>query len=282
MFTSIPSAKTTAAESAWGIVVRLVSSVWRHHPMIGALAVRDLQSRYAGTFGGMIWTVVHPLAVISVFYVVFAIGFKSQGANSSPFILWFVCGFVPWLFFSETLSTITDSISRHAHLVKKTIFPSEILPLVHLTSGLVAHAIFLLILAGMLGLFNVAFQIDRLLVIYFLFCTCMLVLGLGWLLSAIQVFYRDISQVLPIILNLLFWATPIVWSPDNLPTEYRELLAYNPLYYIIEGYRGMLLYHEAVWPSIWQAAYFWSISIVTFIAGAYVFGRLKPEFADVM
>ena len=105
--------------------------------MILALAVRELQSRYVGTLGGILWTFAHPLAVITVFYFVFAVGFRSQGPNHTPFLLWFVCGLVPWFFFNETLLAATDSITRHAHLIKKTVFPSEVLAIVHVMAGLV-------------------------------------------------------------------------------------------------------------------------------------------------
>lgn len=250
--------------------------------MILALAVRDLQSRYVGTLGGILWTFAHPLAIISIFYFVFAVGFKSQGPERTPFILWFVCGLVPWFFFNETLLAATNALTNHAHLIKKTVFPSEILPVVNVTSGMVPHVIFLLIVAGMLAWFNVPFTPGRLLVVYFLFCTCVLLIGLSWLLSAIQVFYRDVSHALSIVLNLWFWATPIVWSSDKMPEEYRWVLFYNPMYYIIEGYRGLLIFNQTVWPSLEHTAYFGGAVTVTFVAGAYVFGRLKPEFADVM
>ena len=263
-------------------IVELFQVVLRHRPMILALALRDLQSRFAGTLGGVLWTFAHPLAVISIFYFVFAVGFRSQGPNGIPFILWFVCGLVPWFFFNETLLAITDSVTRHAYLVKKTIFPSEVLPFVHLTSGLFPHMIFMLIVVCLLSYLGVPFLVDRFLVLYFLLCTCVLLLGLGWMLSACQVFYRDISHALSIVLNLLFWTTPIVWSPENIPLEYRSLLFYNPVYYIVEGYRGLLIFDMVVWPSLWHTAYFWTVAGLTFITGAYVFSRLKPEFADVM
>ena len=263
-------------------LVHLIRNVLRHHAMIRALALRDMQSRYAGTLGGALWAFTHPLAIVAIFYFVFAVGFKAQGPSNTPFILWFVCGLVPWLFFNDTLLAITDSITRNPHLVKKTVFPTEILPLVHLTSGLIPHAIFMLIVVGMLAFFKVQFLIDRLLLVYFLICICALLLGLGWMLSALQVFYRDISQALSIILNLWFWATPIVWSPELIPIEYRGLLFYNPIYYVVEGYRGLLIFNTAVWPGGLETAYFWSITAMAFFVGAYVFRRLKPEFADVM
>lgn len=263
-------------------LIQLFRNILRHQAMIRAMALRDLQSRYAGTLGGTLWAFAHPLAIVVIFYFVFAFGFKAQGPSGIPFILWFVCGLVPWFFFNDTLLAITESITRNAHLVKRTVFPTEILPLVHLISGLFPHVIFMLIVVGMLAFFKVPFLADRFLVIYFLMCTCVLLIGLGWLLSALQVFYRDISHALTVILNLWFWVTPIVWPPDLIPTAYRGLLFYNPMYYVIEGYRGLLIFNSAVWPGAFETAYFWSVTVMAFFMGAYVFRRLKPEFADVI
>jgi len=261
---------------------QLFRKIVSHRSMIWALSMRDLESRYAGTLGGVVWALVHPLATLIIFYFVFVVGFKAQGPGTTPYILWFFCGLVPWFFFAETLPAMTSTITSNAHLVKKTIFPTEILSLVHLTSGLFPHAIFLLILAGMVILFKVPLSADRFLVIYFWVCSCAFLLGLGWMLSALQVFYRDISQGLGIVINMLFWITPIAWSQDIMPAEYSALFFYNPLCYIIEGYRGLLIYNTVVWPTAEATAYFWSITLLVSILGNYVFQRLKPEFADVM
>jgi ABC-type polysaccharide/polyol phosphate export permease len=263
-------------------IVQLLRNIVSHRAMIWALALRDLESRYAGTLGGVLWAFAHPVAVVVIFYFVFAVGFRAQGPVNTPFILWFVCGLVPWFFFNETLLAITNSITSNAHLVKKTVFPTETLPFVHLVSGLFPHAIFLLILAGLLVFYGIPFRAERFAVIYFLACSCVLLLGLGWLLAALQVFYRDIGQGLAIILNLWFWVTPIVWSPDIMPSEYRSLLIYNPVYYLVEGFRGVLIFGTIVWPSVAATAYFWSVTTLCFLAGSYTFRRLKPEFPDVM
>jgi lipopolysaccharide transport system permease protein/teichoic acid transport system permease protein len=261
-------------------ICQLFRVLYRHQAMILAMVARDLQSRYVGTLGGILWTFAHPLAVIVIFYFVFTVGFRSQGPDRTPFLLWFVCGMIPWFFFNESLMAAATSITSHAHLIKKTIFPSEILPVVSVTAGLVLHSVFLFILAGMLVAFDVQFAAGRLLIVYFLFCTCVLSLGLGWLLSAVQVFYRDVSHVLSIVLNLWFWVTPIVWPSEKIPSEYRGWLFCNPMYYIIEGYRGLLIFNKTIWPSAEHTAYFWGVVLAVFWAGAYVFGRLKPEFVE--
>ena len=263
-------------------LTELFRNILRHRATIFALATRDLQTKYAGTLGGTLWAIAHPIAIVVIFYFVFAVGFRAQGPSNTPFILWFVCGLVPWFFFGETLQAVTDSVVRNAHLVKKTIFPTEILPLVHLASGLIPHVIFLFIVAGMLVFFGIQLSVARLGIIYFLACNCALLLGLGWMLSALQVFYRDISQGLTIVLNLLFWVTPIVWSSDILPPAYHGLMFYNPICYIVEGYRGLLIFESATWPTASASVYFWGVTGLLFFFGNYVFRRLKPEFADVM
>lgn len=262
--------------------VQFFRRFFQYHDMIFALAVRDLQSKYIGTLGGVLWAFIHPLAVVVVFYFVFAVGFRAHGPSGTPFILWFVSGLVPWFLFNDTLQAITRSISGNAHLVKKTIFPTEVLPLVHVISSLFPHLIFMLILVGMLIFYNVPLSVDRILVIYYFMCTVTLLLGLGWLLSALQVFYRDIAQALTIFLNLWFWSTPIVWSQEIFPVQYRGLLSFNPIFYIVEGYRNMMIYKITVWPSLQETVFFWIINLIFLFLGIYVFRRLKPEFADVI
>ncbi|GLU30214.1 ABC transporter permease [Trinickia caryophylli] len=260
----------------------MAGQILRHRAVILALAWRDLQSRYAGTLGGTLWAFAHPVAIITVFYFVFAVGFKSQAPGNAPFILWFVCGLVPWFYFNDTLLAMTNSITGNAHLVKKTVFPTEVLPVVHVVSGLFSHAIFLLILGAMLVSFHVPLQAGRLLIVYYLGCGIVLLLGLGWLFSSLQVFFRDIGQGLTIILNLWFWGTPIVWAQQIMPAKYHWVFFFNPVYYIVEGYRGLLIYPALQWPDVHQTMYFWAINCLIVAGGAYAFRRLKPEFVDVM
>jgi len=264
------------------ILLRLYRDILKHREMILMLSLRDLQSRYAGTLGGMIWAFVHPIAAVCIFYFVFAVGFRAHGPDHIPFVLWFVCGLAPWYFFNDTLQVITNAITANAYLVTKTVFPTEILPLVYIISGLFPHFVFLALLGGLMALFHLPFAADRLLVLYYLGCTMTLLLGLGWLLSALQVFYRDIGQALTILLNMWFWLTPIVWVQTIVPPAYRGLLTSNPIYYIVQGYRGLMVYHVPVWPGLHQTLVFWLITLLVLFAGGFVFHRLKPEFADVI
>ena len=254
----------------------------QYREMVSALALRDFQRRYAGTIAGSLWAVAHPLAIVAVFYFVFSIGFKAKGPDDVPFILWFSVGLMAWSFFNDTLIAITNSIVGNAHLVKKTVFPVEILAVVQMVSSLLPHLVFLAVIVIVLALNNIDFHSYRFLVFYFMLCSGVLVLGLGWILSALEVFYRDISQALTIIMNLWFWLTPIVWDPALMPQEYHWIFTWNPLNYVVDGYRGMLIYSQPRWPDISDTTHFWCVALSLLLLGSTVFRRLKPEFADVL
>ena len=257
-------------------------NIIRHHEMIRALALRDFQSRYAGTVAGSFWTLAHPVAVVVVFYFVFSVGFKSKAPDDVPFILWFSVGLMAWFYFNEGLVAVTNSIARNSHLVKKTVFPIEILAVVQIVSSLLPHLVFFSVVVVALALNDIAFEWFRLGVLYYMLCTTVILLGLGWLLSALEVFCRDISQSLTIIMNLWFWITPIVWDSDMMPQEYHWIFRWNPVHYIVEGYRGVLIYAHPKWPEPTETLYFWCLSLGLLTLGAAAFRRLKPEFADVL
>lgn len=249
--------------------------------MIWAMARRELAARYVGTVGGMVWAIVQPLATVVVFWFVFSVGFKAQGPNGSSFILYFLCGYIPWLFFSEVLQTSATAITGNAHLVKKTLFPTQILPLIQMASAGVAHAVLLAILAAAVLIRGKApFAMPQ--VVYYFGALCCLSLGLAWLLAAIQVFYRDVTQILGIVLNLWFWLTPIVWNEEIMPAEFHWAIDWNPMAHIVHGYRHSFLDAVPVWHDPAGALRFWLLALPVLLFGALVFRRLKPDFADVL
>ena len=262
--------------------VQFLREAHRYRAMIGALAIRDIQARYIGTFGGLLWAFVRPVTLIAIYYFVFVIGFRAQGPEEVSFILWFVAGLVPWFFFNDALVAITNAVTANAHLVKKTVFPTQVLPLVHVGSGLFLHLIFMFILLAMMLSFQVPQSLSRVLALYYLFCAVVLLLGMGWLLAALQVFYRDTAHAVGILLNLWFWATPIVWSSHMIPERFHWVFTYNPMHYIVEGYRGALIFNQVHWPNAGMTLYFWAITLAFLFLGGWIFHRLKPEFADVI
>lgn len=267
----------------WGGAIKsILRNIYEYRSAINAMVRRELSVRYVGTMGGPLWVILQPIATVIVFWFVFSIGFKAQGPSKISFILYFLSGYLPWLLFSEALNASIQSIVGNSHLVKKTRFPTEILPLVHLTASSFTHLILLVctmvaILAHGMSLHVTFFQI-----IYYYGALACLALGLAWMLAALQVFHRDVGQVMAVVLNLWFWVTPIVWNREIMPQQYDWVINYNPVYYVVEGYRQSLLYGIPMWNDPDSALHFWGMAIPIFLLGVHVFGRLKAEFADVL
>jgi lipopolysaccharide transport system permease protein/teichoic acid transport system permease protein len=263
--------------------VNFLIGLYRGRRTIRALARRDVLSRYSGTLFRGVWELANPALTLLVFWFVFSVAFKAKGPAGIPFIIYFATGYVPWLFFSESLTRGTQGVVAHSFLVKKMVFPSELLPFVYLTGGALNHVL-LLLLAIVVLLFNgVTISWYWLQIPYYFLTLCATLIGLQWLLSALNVFNRDLGQGVGIVLNVWFWVTPVVWVADGIiPTEYQWLIYANPIGYVIEGYRGSLLYQQPFWINWSQSLYVWSLAFLFAIIGATVFRRLKPHFGDVL
>lgn len=246
------------------------------------MALRDIKTRYVGTVAGFVWSIINPLMIILVYWFVFSVGFKVQLAEGVPFIIVFLCGFIPWVMFTETLTTSVGSINANAHLIKKMVFPTEILPVVSLVAAWMTHIIMLAILALLLLANNIPLSVYNFQFLYYFMGLSVLSLGFGWLFSALNVFFRDVTQIVSVVLNMWFWLTPIVWSSDILPQKYQLIIKLNPIYYIVEGYRSSFVHNVPFWHNYRLGIYFWIVCAIFFIAGAFTFRKLKPDFAEVL
>ncbi len=264
--------------------LRLLKTLYQSRNIIRALAKRDVLSRYSGTQLRGVWEILNPAITLFVFWFVFSFALKTKGPSETPFIIYFITGYLPWIFFSETLSRGSQGVVVHSFLISKTVFASEVLPFVYIFTSAVNH-MFLLVLSIFILLLNgVEFSWHFIQIIYYFITLCVILVGLQWILSAINVFNRDIGQGVGIALNLLFWVTPIVWVNNNvIPNKYKWIIDFNPIGYVIDGYRGSLLYHKPIWESWWhQGLFVWSFALVLVVIGAIVFQRLKPHFGDVL
>ncbi|MCE5327922.1 MAG: ABC transporter permease [Planctomycetaceae bacterium] len=250
--------------------------------LVGVMAAQEMRKRYAGTLGGFAWTVLHPLMLIVIYWLVFSVGLRVPPAGNVPFVIGFLCGMIPWLMFAETLNACTSAIAANAYLVKKTVFPTEILPVVHLAAGMATHVIMLAVLAVLMVVYGVGFSLWNVQFLYYLLAMSVLCIGLGWILSALNVFYRDIGQVLAIAINMWFWLTPIVWPLAMLPGKFQAFVRLNPMIYIVQGYRDSFIEHVPLWQNWQGGAYFWILAAAVFMFGGRLFGRLKGDFAEAI
>ena len=262
----------------------MIDKLIHHRWTIWFFALRQLQDRYAGTWGGLLWAVLQPLMLLLVFWVVFEKGMRMSSGGGKPFVLVLFCGLVPWMLVQECLSGAATSISGRGFLVKKIAFPSEILPFTHVVAALLTHGVLLVILFAMFAWHRHLPGIGPLLVLlpYYLACLVVMVSGMSIFLSAVNVFYRDVGQILGVALNIWFWLTPIVWPLTLVPPKYHWVLDVNPLAYIIQGYRDALLEHSIRLPALAPSLWFWAFALGLLVFAYRLFLKLKPSFPDFL
>lgn len=256
--------------------------LFRSRHVIIELTKQDFRSKYLGSYLGLVWAFVNPTVTILIFWFVFQVGFKSSPIQEYPFILWLVSGIVPWFFFVDSVSAATNSIIEKSYLVQKVVFRVSILPIIKILSALLIHLFFLVFMVVMFQIYGHRPQLYNLQAGYYLFAMIVFVLGLSWFTSSLIIFLRDVGQIVSIVLQFGFWLTPIFWSLNMLPKKYQTLMKLNPVYYIIEGYRDSFIHKVWFWEHATLTVYYWSVTAALFIAGAIVFRRLRPHFADVL
>ncbi len=257
-------------------------ALYRQRLLIIEMTKRDISVRYVGSFLGFFWTFINPIFTIFIFWFVFSVGFKTASTGNVPFVIFFTAGMAIWNTFTEASNLSTGVIVNNSHLVKKVVFHLSILPVVKLASSFVTHSIFLLMTVLLILLHGMPFSVCWFQALYYFGAMSVFTLGLSWIFSSVNVFARDTGQIVGIILQFGFWGTPIFWDIGIMPEKIQFFIKLNPMYYIVQGYRDSFLYFVPFWKHPWMTLYFWIIAIFTFVAGAVIFRRLRPHFADVL
>ncbi len=266
-------------------IVILPIELWQNRELIMKLAVNDFKSKYSGNYLGIFWAFVQPIVTVLVYWFVFAVMRGDWGLESGggyPFVLWLIAGIVPWFFFSDALSQGTSALLSYQYLVKKVVFKISILPIIKVISALFIHCFFTVFALVLLACYGYWPDLYAIQILYFTFCLFILVLGLSYITCSIVVFFRDLGQIISIVLQVGVWITPIMWNIEILPRPLQIIFKLNPVYYIVDGYRMSLLNKMWFWEHFYSTAYFWIFTVCTFLIGALIFKRLKIHFADVL
>jgi len=262
--------------------LQFIKLVYRQRQLLMNMARRDAAIQHVGSLLGFIWTFIHPLALVFVFWFVFSVGFKIKPSHSVPFVVWLSAGMCAWFVFADIINKSSNVVISNTNLIKKTVFPSQLLPVTTIISSLITHTMFLIVLIGLILFQSMPVSFYYFQFIYYLFCMCVFAIGLSWMISAINVFIRDVGPIVGVLMQIGFWATPIFWDIQIMSPKIQLFLKINPMYYIIQGYRESFIYFLPFWRHPYQTLYFWAVSVVFFIVGAMIFRKLKPHFADVL
>ena len=265
-------------------IVTIPVELFQSRGLIWKLAKNDFKKRYAGSYMGTVWAMIQPVVTVAMYYVVFEVimGNPGRGADDVPYVLFLTAGLVPWFFFSEALNNGTNALTEYNYLVKKVVFKISILPIIKIIAATFIHAFFVLVLLVIAAFYGYYPTIYTIQILYYSICMFIFVLALCYTTCAIVVFFRDLSQIINIVLQIGMWATPILWDIDKMDSGWVVALKINPLVYIVNGYRSAIYEKQWFFEDFYSTMYFWIVTVVLFGIGALVFKRLKVHFADVL
>lgn len=261
-------------------VKHLGRELWQYRELFVFLAWRDILVRYKQTAIGVAWSVLRPLLTMLVFTVVFGKLAKLPSGNV-PYPLLVYAAMIPWHFFSNTLSESSHSLIMNEKLISKVYFPRIIIPsavmVVSLIDLLISCGIFLLLM-----LWYAFFPNWKILIIpLFLVLAMLTSLGIGYWIAALNVKYRDFRYVIPFLVQFGLYISPVGFSSDVVPQNWRLLYSLNPMVGVIDGFRWALLGQDVqiYWPGFWLSV---GLSILLFAFGSWFFMKLERELADVI
>ncbi len=268
-------------------ITSLPVELFQSRHLIWKLAKNDFKKRYAGSYMGALWAMAQPVVTVLMYYFVFDKIFGSKGPElrsgvEVPFVLFLTAGLVPWFYFNEALNNGTNALLEYNYLVKKVVFKISILPIIKIIAASFIHVFFvgiLLVLAVSYGYYPSVYTLQ---LVYYSLCLFIFVLALCYSTCAIVVFFKDLSQIINIGLQIGMWATPILWDLGSLDSKWVVILKLNPLVYIVNGYRSAIYEQQWFFEDFFSTMYFWIFTVVLFGLGTLIFKRLKVHFADVL
>ena len=256
-----------------------------YRELIRNLVVRDLKVRYKNSVLGILWSLLNPLLMMTVFTVVFTVMMPSNIPDFPVFVL---CGLLPWNFFSASMTAATGSIVENAPLVKKVYFPREVLPLSVVLSNLVNFLIALIVLFAMIMVFRVRLTAWVLLLPLIILIQVMFTAGMAFFLSTLNVFYRDTKIIVEVLMMAWFFVTPVFYPIKNLPHNYmlwginvdvwRWIRILNPMASLVAAYRDVLFWGRLVGPDFLLRTFVTSLAVL--VGGYLVFIRYSRVFGE--
>ncbi len=253
--------------------------LWRYRDLLLTLAARDVKLRYRQTLLGAAWVVLQPLLGAGIFAFVFGLVAKLP-SEGLPYFVFAYAGLTAWTAFQTTFAKASGCLLQNANLVSKVYFPRLVLPLSTAFGAALDFVIALAVLAGMLAAFRVPLTPAVLLLPVWFVLLMLAALGLGLAAAALSARYRDVQYILPVLLQLAMYASPVAYGVEVVPEAWRTLYQLNPLAGLLEACRWSLLGTSA--PPAFAVAYSAAVAGITFVGGALVFRRAERRFADVL
>lgn len=261
------------------MVIVLVTDLWRYRELLGQLVGREIKARYKQSILGYFWVILNPFFQLMVMTFVFSTVMRIS-IPGVPYLLFLYVGLLPWTFFTNSLSSATNSLVDSRSLITKIKFPREILPLASILAKIVDLGMASLVLLPFFVFYHRPVSLYALWFIPILIIQLILTAGLGLILSALNLFYRDIQYLISLVLMLWMYLTPIIYPVEFVPDRFRFIFKVNPMSVLVNAYRQAILAGSS--PRVENLLIALIVSLITFGVGLIVFKRLERSFADIV
>ena len=257
--------------------MKIFKDLYNYRELLKTSVKKDIGGKYKHSFLGVLWSFINPLLQILVYALIFPLVMKN-GGSYKDYTVFMVCGLIPWAYFTTVINRASFIMIENGNILKKVYFPRSILPLSLVTSETINFLVSCIIILAFIVIKG--FGISKFILFFplVLLIQYVLLLGIALIFSAITVYMRDIQHFIGVVLQLLFYATPIVYSIDTIPENFRWILKWNPMTYIIEGYRA--IFYNQTMPDLKSLGALGIISIIILIVGYLLFNKLQKRFAE--
>ncbi|MGN1300026.1 MAG: ABC transporter permease [Clostridia bacterium] len=255
--------------------MNIFKNLYNYRELIKTSVKKDIGGKYKHSFLGVLWSFINPLLQIAVYAIIFPLIMKNNIPNYTVFM---VCGLIPWNYFATVINRASFTFIENGNIIKKVYFPREILPLSLVTSETINFLISTIIIICFTLAYGMGLTKYVLLYPLVLLVQYILLLGISLIVSSVTVYFRDLQHFIGVLLQLFFYATPIVYSVETIPENFRWILKINPMTYIIEGFRDIFYYHQI--PDVKMLGIVLVIGILLCIVGYLIFNKLQKKFAE--
>lgn len=253
----------------------IFKNLYKYRELLKTSVKKDIGGKYKHSFFGLLWSFMNPLLQIAVYAIIFPLIIRNNIPNYTVFM---VCGLIPWNFFSIVINRASFTMIENGNILKKVYFPREILPLSVVTSETVNFFISTIIIICFTLAYGMGLTPYILLYPLIAIVQYVLLTGISLIVSSVTVYFRDLQHFIGVLIQLFFYATPIVYSIETIPENFRWILNVNPMTYIIEGYRA--IFYNQTMPDLKNLAIIFAIGVVLCIVGYLIFNKLQKRFAE--
>lgn len=255
--------------------MKAFKELYAYRELLKTNVQKEIRGKYKGSFLGVLWSFLNPLLMVLVYALVFPYIMRMNVPN---YLVYLITGVIPWNFFTTCITTGCNCVWINGGIIKKVYFPREILPISVVVAGLINFLISCVIVLIFTVFGGIGISIQLLWLPFIAIIQSALSLGLLFVLSAINVYVRDIEYLVAFLLNLLFYATPILYTASMFPSKVRWILYLNPMSTIVDAYRSIFYYK--VMPNLASLALVGILSFIILIIGYIIFRKLEKGFAE--